>query len=162
MSDTVRIYGAAVEMPRTMAPAPSHKNRADKVWRLRVGFDNVYKLRIWEKPWLVAGVRIPGIHLGILALCLALSSCATKGDIKRIESWARHDAKMNALDSVATGERINLWGERVRDLMERVRYLEKVVAPNDPDGLLEDPDLYLDDSERKRFYRLWERTECGE
>lgn len=49
-------------------------------------------------------------------------------------------------------------GQRLED---RVRYLEKIVAPLDPDGLLEDPDLYEDDGEANRFYRLHERTECG-
>lgn len=56
---------------------------------------------------------------------------------------------------------IALAGCATPGLEERVRYLEKVIAPLDPDGLLEDPDIYADESEAKRFYRLHEQTECG-
>lgn len=58
------------------APAATAKNRKDPSWRQRTGFDNVYKKRIWSAPFLVAGARRQGIHLGILALCLIFSSCA--------------------------------------------------------------------------------------
>lgn len=61
----------------------------------------------------------------LLLISSFMSGCATKGDIKRIESWARHDAKMIALDSAATNERINLWSERWGGLDARVRLIEK-------------------------------------
>ena len=104
--------------------------------------------------------RERAVRITILSVLL-LAGCASGDDIKMIQSWQRHDYKMMALDSQATNERINTWAERAREVEARVRYLEKVLAPLDPDGLLEDPDLYSDEAEAKRFYRLHEKTECG-
>ncbi len=147
--------------------------RKNPAWRKRHGFDNIYTKRQWLNPTMSLVLRAKGIHLGAaLLLLVSLSGCATIGDLEA--ETVRREAMAKGVEAQDKHfvEKINQTIDRVKviedrlgsrgTLIERVRYLEQVVAPNDPDGLLEDPDLYQSDSERKRFYRLWERTECGE
>jgi len=94
---------------------------------------------IWHR--LCGGVRkaLPAsLAAGALVV---LSGCATIHDIETEIAGRKHADKAAAMDARSAEARIDLYADRYRDILARVEYLERLAAPNDPDGLAENPDL---------------------